>query len=146
MAQLFALKSWNRFSLLSVGRQTTGWCFQLFFFKFHLEVWGRLRPDPYFSGWGCRKTHQRPSGYQFAFVLPVGFVYFGALYGIMLHPVWKLKFLESFHQKNSDFGAMNLGTPTKNQLLGHPKNEVIVRIHKRIISNHDLRSKIGNIC
>eukprot|EP00435_Cladocopium_sp_Y103_P034088 s2006_g8.t1 len=24
--------------------------------------------------------------YQFAFVLPVGFVYFGALYGIMLHP------------------------------------------------------------
>lgn len=26
-------------------------------------------------------------GYQFAFVLPVGFVYFGALYGIMLHPV-----------------------------------------------------------
>jgi len=69
----------------------------------------------------------RPAGYQFAFVLPVGFVYFGALYGIMLHPVWKLKFLESFHQKNSDFAAMNLGTPTKNQLLGEIIGRTVFR-------------------
>ncbi len=54
------------------------------------------------SGRVCGEKLAQPmylAGYQFAFVLPVGFVYFGALYGIMLHPVWKLKVLESFCEK-----------------------------------------------
>ena len=116
---------------MSEGKRLGG-ASNYFFFKFHLEVWGRLRPDTYFSDFfrvGVPKNPlTRPSGYQFAFVLPVGFVYFGALYGIMLHPVWKLKFLESFHEKKkSDCAAMNLGTPTKKSTAGEIIGRTVFR-------------------